>query len=157
MKKIGLMLIIGFVILSCNQNSKQDNASMQEKQMITNTDTIKDGIFIHITEGYNDPHRVLMPLKMAVLMSEDKDVLVYMDIHAVELLVEGAKDLKFSGFDSFQNYIIQLIDNKVGIYVCPTCLEIAGFKPEDLMDGIQIAQKDKFFSFTKGRIITLDY
>jgi predicted peroxiredoxin len=130
---------------------------MQEKQMATNADTIKDGVFIHITEGYNDPHRVLMPLKMAVIMSEDKDVLVYMDIHAVELLVKSAKDLKFSDFDSFQNYIKQLVNNGVGIYACPSCLKIAGFEPEDLMDGIQVAQKDKFFSFTKGRIITLDY
>jgi hypothetical protein len=45
----------------------------------------------------------------------------------------------------------------VGVFACPTCLNIAGFKPEDLMDGIQAAQKDKFFTFTKGRIITLDY
>jgi peroxiredoxin family protein len=46
---------------------------------------------------------------------------------------------------------------KVGVYACPTCLKIAGYKPEDLIAGVQIAQKDKFFNFTKGRIITLDY
>jgi predicted peroxiredoxin len=98
-----------------------------------------------------------MPLKMALMMSKDQDVLIYMDIHAVELLVKNAKDLNYSDFESFQTYMKQLIDKKVGIYACPTCLKIAGFEPGDLMDGIQIAQKDKFFSFTKGRIITLDY
>jgi hypothetical protein len=45
----------------------------------------------------------------------------------------------------------------VGVYACPTCLKIAGFTPKDLMEGVQVAQKDKFFNFTKGRIITLDY
>jgi hypothetical protein len=25
------------------------------------------------------------------------------------------------------------------------------------MEGVQIVRKDKFFNFTKGRIITLDY
>ena len=45
----------------------------------------------------------------------------------------------------------------IGVYACPTCLKIAGFNPEDLMDGVLVAQKDKFFNFTKGRIITLDY
>jgi len=90
-------------------------------------------------------------------MAKDKDVLIYMDIHAVELLVKGAKDLKYADFESCQTYIKQLLDQKVGIYACPTCLKIAGFKPEDLMDGVQVAQKDKFFNFTKGRIITLDY
>jgi len=152
-----LLVIAGFVIISCNQNPKHNNDSIEKKQFIANADSIRDGVFIHITESYNDPHRVLMPLKMATMMAKDKDVVVYMDIHAVELLVKGAKDLKFDDFESFQTYIKQLVEQKIGIYACPTCLKIAGFKPEDLMDGVQVAQKDKFFSFTKGRIITLDY
>jgi predicted peroxiredoxin len=118
---------------------------------------IRDGMFIHITESYIDPHRVLMPLKMAVMMSMDKDVIVYMDIHAVELLVKGAKDLNFADFESAHAYIKQLTDKGVGVYACPTCLKVAGFEPADLMDNVQVAQKDKFFNFTKGRIITLDY
>jgi predicted peroxiredoxin len=154
MKKIGLIVITALLIISCNQNPGQGNVSGQE---ITSADSTRDGVFIHITESYNDPHRVLMPLKMAVLMADEKDVIVYADIHAVELLVKGAKDLTFSDFDSFQTYLKQLLDKNVGVYACPTCLAIAGFKPEDLMDGVQVAQKDKFFSFTKGRILALDY
>jgi predicted peroxiredoxin len=117
----------------------------------------RDGIFIHITQSYNDPHRILMPLKMAVMMSMDKDVIVYMDIKAVELLDKSSKDLTYAEFESAHTYIKQLVDNKVVVCACPTCLKIAGFKPEDLIDGVQVAQKDKFFNFTKGRIITLDY
>jgi len=157
MKKIGLILIVGAIALSSCNNAKQENATAQEMQTVTKSEPVKDGILIHITEGYNDPHKVLMPLKMAVMMSEDKDVLVYMDIHAVELLVKDAKDLNFSGFESFQTYIKQLVDKKVGVYACPTCLKVAGYTPDDLMDGVQTAQKDKFFSFTKGKVITLDY
>jgi predicted peroxiredoxin len=142
-------------MFSCNQAPKQADPAKQEA--ITSTDAVRDGVFIHITESYNDPHKVLMPLKMAVMMSKDKDVLVYMDIHAVELLVKGAKDLNFADFESAQTYVKELVANNVGVYACPTCLKIAGFNPEDLMEGVQIAQKDKFFNFTKGRIITLDY
>lgn len=157
MKNIGLLLIAALVMISCKQSPKNDTAVTAEKQSMTSTDTPRDGVFIHITESYNDPHRVLMPLKMAVMMADDKDVLVYMDIHAVELLVKGAKDLKYADFESFQTYIKMLLDKKVGVYACPTCLKLAGFKAEDLMDGVQVAQKDKFFNFTKGRIIALDY
>jgi hypothetical protein len=39
----------------------------------------------------------------------------------------------------------------------PTCLAIAGIKPEELLDGIQNADKEKFFSFTNGIILTLNY
>jgi predicted peroxiredoxin len=155
MKKLALLAICGLMMVSCNQPPKPVETTAPEVTAVS--DSVRDGVFIHITESYNDPHRVLMPLKMAVMMSDEKDVLVYMDIHAVELLVKGAKDLEFSDFSSAQSYIKDLLANNVGVYACPTCLEVAGFKPEDLMDGIQLAQKDKFFSFTKGRIITLDY
>jgi len=91
------------------------------------------------------------------MMSADKDVLVYMDIHAVNILVNGSDDMKYADFESARTYIKQLTDKGVGVYACPTCLKIAGYKPEDLIEGVQVAQKDKFFNFTKGRIITLDY
>jgi predicted peroxiredoxin len=157
MKAIGLFVIMGFMITACNQKTTLDKASNRESENVVNTESVKDGIFIHITESYNDPHRVLMPLKMANMMANDKDVIVYLDIHAVELVVKGAKDMNYADFESCQNYIKQLIDKKVGVYACPTCLKIAGFKPDDLMDGVQIAQKDKFFGFTKGKILSLDY
>ena len=157
MKKISFLIIIGLLIISCNNSPTQTAAGKNDQTTVNSAPPVRDGVFIHITESYNDPHRVLMPLKMATIMAIDKDVLVYMDIHAVELLVKGAKDLNFADFESAQTYIKMLADKNVGVYACPTCLKIAGFKPEDLMDGVQIAQKDKFFNFTKGRIITLDY
>jgi predicted peroxiredoxin len=159
MKKFVLIILSGLLIMSCNHKPQQTAGTpthVHENMAMTET-PVKDGVFIHITESYNDPHRVLMPLKMAVMMSMDKDVLVYMDIHAVELLVKGSKDLNYADFESVHTYIKQLTDKGVGVYACPTCLKIAGFKPEDLMEGVQVAQKDKFFNFTKGRIITLDY
>jgi predicted peroxiredoxin len=158
MKTLLSIVLLGLVTLSCNQSQNEKTVALTSQAPATETLTdVRDGVFIHITECYGDPHRALMPLKMAVMMSDDKDVLVYMDIHAVHLLVKGAEDLKFADFESAHTYIKKLIDKGVGVYACPTCLKIAGYKPEDLMEGVQVAQKDKFFNFTKGRIITLDY
>ena len=144
-------------MVSCNQVPKTSQDTAQEMTPAVVTEPARDGILIHITEGYDDPHRVLMPLKMATMMAESKDVMVYMDIHAVELLVRDARDLNFENFESARTYIKQLNDKGVGVYACPTCLEIAGFEPADLMEGVQAAEKDAFFNFTEGRIITLDY
>ncbi len=151
MKNIGFLLLAGLIFSACNQNSDQTTASASKME------AARDGVFIHITECYDDPHKVLMPLKMATIMADDKDVLVYMDIHAVQLLLKDSKDIQFADFESAHTYIRKLIEMKVGVYACPTCLKIAGYSPGDLMDGIQVAQKDKFFNFTEGRIITLDY
>lgn len=157
MKHITLLMITGLMMVACNIQTGQKHDTESEEHVITTFDSPRDGILIHITAGYEDPHRVLMPLKMAVMMAADKDVLAYMDIHTVELLVKGAKDIEHKGFDSFQSYIQQLTEKKVGLYACPTCLEVAGFKPEDLMEGVQLANKDRFFDFTEGRILTIDY
>ena len=51
----------------------------------------------------------------------------------------------------------QLAAKKVIVMACPTCMKVAGYKAEDLRPGIIVAEKDKFFNFTKGRIVTLDY
>lgn len=149
-----LILIIGLIASCIGTPGTKIN---QEDSQSTVSDEIKDGVFIHVTESYADPHRLLMPLKMATIMADNKDVLVYMDIHAVEVLVNGAEDITMEGFDSAKTYIKILLEKGVNIYACPTCLKVAGFNPEDLAEGIQVAQKDKFFDFTKGKIITLDY
>lgn len=151
MKKILFLLILPFFFISCEKQGE----TTQEKQIVK--ENVRDGIFIHISAGYEDPHKVLMPLKMASMMAKDKDVLVYMDIHAVNLLVKDAKDLEYADFESAHTYIKKLKEMGGTIMACPTCLKIAGFKPEDLREGVEVANKDKFFNFTKGKIISIDY
>jgi predicted peroxiredoxin len=157
MKNILFMIVAGMILISCNQSADNVTDAEQSESSLASTDMTRDGVFIHITEGYNDPHRVLMPMKMATMMAADKDVIVYLDIHAVELLVNGAEDMTFTDFESFQTYLGQLINQNVGVYACPTCLAVAGYTPEDLMEGVQAAEKERFFDFTEGRIVTLDY
>lgn len=117
----------------------------------------RDGIFIHISHGADDPHRALMALKMAEIMQETRDVLVYFDIKGVDVCLKGAKDIQYSYFEASQAQMRKLLDKKVTVMVCPTCLKAAGKVPDDLAPGIQIADKDRFFTFTKGRILTMDY
>lgn len=55
---------------------------------------IRDGVLIHVSHGSDNPHRALMALRMAEVMSEDHDVLVYFDITAVELILKEANELE---------------------------------------------------------------
>lgn len=157
MKNLAIAICFFLLVFACKQPVQDSKTMHTDAIHECSHDSVNDGLFIHITESYKDPHRVLMPLKMANMMADDKDVLVYMDIHAVELLAKDAKDLQYADFESVQTYIKSLVDKKVGVYACPTCLKIAGINPDNLLEGVQVAQKDKFFNFTKGRIITLDY
>ncbi len=120
-------------------------------------DTPKDGVFIHVTHGNKHPHRVLMALNLAEKMAQDKDVIMYFDIDGIEILLKDAPDLNFTNFSSSQAQIQKLLDRGIKIMACPGCLKAAGKTPEDLRQGIMLADKEKFFNFTSGRILTMNY
>ncbi|HAP37172.1 MAG TPA: peroxiredoxin [Bacteroidetes bacterium] len=127
----------------------------QEK--IANDAKVRDGILIHISSGPENAHKVVMALKMATIMAMDKDVLVYLDIKGIEVVLKDANDITHPTFPSAQESIKLLLEKGINIYACPSCLKAAGKSGADLMTGIQVANKDRFFDFTKGRILTLDY
>jgi len=117
----------------------------------------RDGVFIHLTKGPEDAHGVLMALKMANLMAGDRDVLVYCDLNGINTVLKNAPDITFSTFDSSRTQIKTLLDKSIPVYACPACIKALGKTPDDLMPGVKMAEKNAFFSFTKGRILTLDY
>jgi predicted peroxiredoxin len=144
---LGALLVLSLILTPLSVQASSEKSDKKAK----------DGVFIHLSHGSDDPHRVLMALKMASLMIEDKDVLVYIDIKGVEVVLKDSKDLKCGQFPSSHTQLKELMAKKVQVYVCPACLEAAGKKPEDLMEGVKMADKNAFFNFTKGRILTLDY
>ena len=123
----------------------------------SNLATVQDGVFIHLSKGSEDPHAVSMALKMANLMAADRDVLVYCDLKGINTVLKNAPDITFPTFDSSHAQIKSLLEKSVPVYACPGCLKALGKAPDDLMPGVRVAEKEAFFSFTKGRILTLDY
>lgn len=144
MKKIATMMLAVILLSACN--------GIQE-----NMEKPRDGVFIHITHDHSNPHRVLMPLSMAAMTANDKDVLIYLDIDAPKLVTRDAEDIEYAHFTPLKSSLQKLIEMNVGIYACPGCMKALGIDPEDLIEGVDVAEKQKFFSFTEGRILTLDY
>ena len=84
-------------------------------------------------------------------------MLVYFDLKGVGATLKDAPDIACPTFESSRTQLAALAAKGVPIYVCPGCLKAAGKQPEDVMPGLKITEKDAFFGFTKGRILTLDY
>ena len=141
-----ILLAFSFIILQ----------SCKEEALVKN-DTENDGVFVHISHGSDDLHRLLMGLQMALKMAENKDVIIYFDISGIEAVLKDSEDFNYSHFPSSKTQLNQLLTKGITIMACPGCLKAAGKTEQDLMDGVEIADKEKFFSFTKGRILTLDY
>lgn len=118
---------------------------------------VRDGVFIHVSSGPDEPHRLLMALRMADLMSADKDVMMYFDIEGVKALTKSAPDVKHEGFESSRAMLGRLLGKGIRIQACPGCLKAAGFEAGDLADGVSLADRKDFTGFTKGRILSLTY
>jgi len=150
MKNFLTLVLILLVTMSFITSAQlNESKAMQEE--------VKDGVFVHISHGTEDPHRMLMGLTMAERMSADKDVILYIDITGIDVVLKDSPDLTLEPFASSKTLIQNLLKKGITIMACPTCLKAAGKSPEDLAGGISVADKDKFFNFTKGRILTLDY
>lgn len=154
MKKIALLLAVSMFLFSCKTTEDESEIKTSAPEV----SEVTDGVFIHLSHGPEDPHRVLMALRMAEIMSEDKDVLVYFDIKAVHVVLKGSENITMEGdFPNSHEQLAKLIENGVELHVCPGCLNAAGKTTEDVMDGVKIAEKEAFFNFTEGRILSIDY
>jgi predicted peroxiredoxin len=94
---------------------------------------------------------------MANMVAVDHPVLVYFDIKAVEVVLKDSQDIRFAHFPSSKTQLSDLVKRGVTLMACPGCLKVAGKTAADLAPGIQVADRAKFFSFTSGRILALDY
>ena len=154
MKKIVLAVAaLSLILASCNQTVNQDEKRVNDTTQVA----VREGVFYHISSGMDSPHKVVMALKMANMMAEDHDVLVYFDIKGIEVVLNDAEDISYPTFPTASESLQKLLDKGITVFACPSCLEAAGKSEADLKPGIKIANKEAFFGFTKGRILTLDY
>lgn len=151
MKNLLLIMLVVALATSCRFSTTSDEKQNQATQI----GNVRDGMFIHVSS--NDPNRVNMALSMAGMMSEDHDVIMYFDIKGIDAIVKNATDFTSGEFSSSHTKLRELIEKGIVIQACPGCLESAGYTTNDLIEGIILADKEKFFNFTKGRILTLDY
>ncbi|NJK33356.1 MAG: hypothetical protein HC927_13670 [Deltaproteobacteria bacterium] len=116
-------------------------------------------LLAHIVSGPDAPQRVLMGLTQALETSKaGYDVMVYLDVDAVAIAVRGGEDVKLMDWQSSRKLIADLVAADVPIYVCPRCLATAGYQPEELREGIELASPDRLFEWTdSARIVTLDH
>jgi len=116
-----------------------------------------DGVFIHIKSGPDEAHSLLMGLRMAQVMAEGREVLVYFDVDGILTVTADAPNPSMAPFGSAHAMLDDLRAKGVTMYACPGCIEAHGMTADDLRPGVTLADKEGFFVFTEGRILTLDY
>lgn len=157
MKRISIVLL-GLLIslfFACQNNSKPN---MSELAKMEGAQKPKDGIFIHICSGYNNPEKVLTALNLALGLSEINNVELFFDLDAVELLKKTSENIELQNFLSLHESLDSIIKNNIPIIVNTRSIKYSGIEQDQLIEGVtMIDDKKILFSFTKGRIISLNY
>ncbi len=150
MKKVLALLLIPLLAAACMRvNVAPDETETAEPKT--------DGAFIHISNGSTDTHSVLMALMLADKFSISNDVLVFFDKQGIEMVTRDAPNLEMEAFDPSDEIFDRLIEHGATILACPACMQVAGVEEGDLREGLKVAEKEMFFDFTEGRILSLDY
>jgi predicted peroxiredoxin len=150
-------LALAVALVASTVPARADSATTGTAAAAAPAAAVRDGVFIHVLSGPDEPHRLLMALRMAEIMSADKDVMMYFDIEGVKALTKSAPDVKHEGFDSSRAVLTRLLGKGIRIQACPACLKAAGLEAADLADGVTLAERKDFTGFTKGRILSLTY
>lgn len=149
-----LMAILAMVVVACQPKPVETPAENKESVELTASE---DGYFIHISSGYDKPQRAMMALSFATKVMDKHNVALFFDLEGVKLLKKNAEDITLEHYTPMKEALTLLTDKGVLVMACPMCLKVAGIAEEDLIQGVIPADKEKFFGFTKGRIISLDY
>jgi len=150
MKRTAILILIPLLAMACVRVEQGPETTVAAEKPT-------DGAFIHISKGSEDAHAVLMALMLADKFSTSNDVLVFFDKQGIEMVVQKAPNLEMDPFDGSDQIFGSLLERNVEILACPACLKAAGYEEKDLREGVKIAVKERFFDFTEGRILTLDY
>jgi predicted peroxiredoxin len=152
MKKAVFILLAVLISNSCIRVNNNPVPEFSMSSLIE-----KEGLFIHVKQGADNPHEVLMALSMASKFAADHDVLMYFDIDGIEMVTKNAPNLQMEPFGSSDDLFDSLANAGVTLFACPGCMAVYGVKVEELRNGFKVADKEQFFKFTDGRILSIDY
>ncbi|MDF1573220.1 MAG: DsrE family protein [Bacteroidales bacterium] len=152
MKKFTILFVAFLLAVSCIRVNENPVPQVNMSRIAET-----EGIFIHVKQGADNQHEVLMALSMAAKFAPDYDVLMYFDIDGIEMVTKDAPNLEMEPFGSSDGLFNKLVNAGVTLFACPGCMEVAGVKPSDLRTGVTPAEKHEFFDFTDGRILSIDY
>jgi sulfur relay (sulfurtransferase) complex TusBCD TusD component (DsrE family) len=119
-----------------------------------------DRVVVHVKSGdpkdYDEVHAASMAMNLATnLQNAGMNVTVYLDVNGVHLAVQQP-----SFIHSQANSMLRdLITNGATVIVCPHCLVEAGYSPEQLVEGAQLASPEEatMANVLRGNVTVIDY
>ena len=138
LQSIGAIFALLLVFASCEQQTKEltDITAVEtadEKAMEAPAEVIIN----LISDPVEDPHSSLMGLHLAQNVRKNgQEVLVFLNVHGVKLMGDGADALEFHD-ENLQQVLTDLMADGGAVRACPHCMMAHDLEDKDLLEGVQ--------------------
>ncbi len=136
------------------KNENQESAPKPAENVTANGSTT---YLIHLSQGSNDPYRVVLALKMALDLAEKGKVMLYLDHKGTEIAFKETEEIVYAPFPPHRKTLDKLIETGAMVKVCEPCLQASWKKKEDVIKGIGMFSPDDIISLSSGQVLTLSY
>lgn len=119
----------------------------------------KQRIVIVITRGPDDERSSVAWSIANSSLASDFEVTVFLTSSGVDWARKGAADMAHPNplDPPMKEMIGDVLEQGATVYVCPPCLQVRGYKPEDLVDGMTIAGAFAMLEEIKKGATTLSF
>ncbi|CAN94726.1 hypothetical protein sce4563 [Sorangium cellulosum So ce56] len=129
------------------------------KQPATAEDARQRTLLFNVTSGQEDVHAATMAL-MAASNSLDAgwSTILYFNVHAAALASRNLSDsVALAGERPVKELLAAAIAKGAKVFVCPHCMQVAGVKAEELVEGAKPAALQAVLDQLHGDVISLSY
>ena len=115
-------------------------------------------VLFNITSGPDDAHPVTMALQLAGHALDDgREVVLFFNVKGVSIPTKDLPaDLAYHD-KPIAGLLDGLIDRGATALACPHCMKAEGITAEDLVEGVQVASREKVFGPLGARSVVFTY
>lgn len=115
-------------------------------------------MIINLTSNaFEDPHSTFMAISFANMgLTNDMDVIIFLNVHGVRLLETDATTLTFNG-ESLVDKLNSFVEQGGKVIVCPMCMKAYGIGNSDLPASFQLGEATSMMIRIKNKPAVFTY
>ncbi|TVR14317.1 MAG: hypothetical protein EA391_12915 [Balneolaceae bacterium] len=148
MKTLKIVLIALLIISLANISSEAKNyLQMESSEMIINL----------TSDAFDDAHSTYMAIHFAEMgLSNDLEVIIFLNVHGVRLLETAAGNLSFRG-ESLVEKLSSFVDQGGKVIVCPMCMQAYGMDGSNLPANFELGEATSMMNRIKNKPVVFTY
>ncbi len=148
MKTLKIVLTTLLILSLANISSEaKKNVQTESAEMIINLKS----------DAFEDAHSTYMAINFAEMgLSNDLEVIIFLNVHGVRLLEEEAASLSFLG-ESLVDKLNSFVEMGGRVIVCPMCMQAYGMDTGDLPANFERGEATSMMNRIKNKPVVFTY